>query len=110
MGAWIEMSPLSSGSEGTWAFLGESPLLIDSLNAPLLPLASLLYLMTVLATLGGKLRSISFSSLLISEAILLATLSWRDSWGIALLLIVGILPTYLNCAHHAGNRDYLVCI
>lgn len=79
-----------------WSFLGKSPLVIDSLNVPLLPLAALLYLITVLATLGGKLKSISFSSLLVSESLLLATLGWRSPWGLVLLLILGIAPTLLE--------------
>ena len=58
---------------------------IDELNAPLLPLAALLYLMTVLSTLRTKMNRFSFSATLVSESILLGILSCRHPLAIILL-------------------------
>ena len=73
-------------------YLGPEFLVIDALNAPLLPMAALLYLLTMTATAPTKIRRFSFSAALISEAILLSTLSCRDGWGLIVLLAVGTLP------------------
>ena len=63
---------------------------IDQLSAPLLPLSLLLlYLMTILSTLRTKLGRFSFGLTLISEAIVLATLSCHSPWVIILLLSPG---------------------
>lgn len=67
---------------------------IDELNAPLLPLAALLCFLTVLATLSTKANRFSFSSLLASEGILIATLSSRHAWMIIPLLIAATLPVW----------------
>lgn len=75
---------------------GPDTLVIDELSAPLIPLASLMYLLTGLATLRTKVHRISFSGLLISEAILLATLSCKDPWGIIGLLALGTIPPFLE--------------
>ncbi|MCA9004907.1 MAG: oxidoreductase [Planctomycetaceae bacterium] len=69
---------------------------IDELSAPLLPLAALLYLLTVLSTLKTKGHRFSFSSTLLSEAILFATLSSREPWVIICLLSVATIPPYLE--------------
>ncbi len=60
--------------------------MIDELSAPLLPLAALLYLLTVVSTLRTKVRRFPFTWTLFSEAILLATLSCREPWGVIVLL------------------------
>lgn len=69
---------------------------IDGLSAPLLPLAALLCFLIVLATPGAKIREISFPGLLISEAILLATLSCREPWGMIAMLAAGVVPPWLE--------------
>lgn len=77
-------------------FLGPDTLVIDELSAPLIPLAALLYLLTGLATLRTKVQRISFSHMLISESILLATLSCKDAWGIIGLLTLATIPPFLE--------------
>ncbi len=68
-------------------------IVIDELSAPLLPLASLLYLLTTIATLRTKVRRFSFPAMLLAEAIVLATLSCRSPRGVVTLLALGtILP------------------
>ncbi|TWT69430.1 proton-conducting transporter transmembrane domain-containing protein [Crateriforma conspicua] len=69
---------------------------IDELNAPLLPLAALLCLLTALSTLRTKANRFSFNAMLASEAILMATLSCRNAWGIVGLLIAAVVPVWLE--------------
>jgi NADH-quinone oxidoreductase subunit M len=71
-------------------------LVVDELNAPLLPLAALLFLLTMLATLRTKVRRFSFSRTLLSEAIVLATLACKQPWAIAALLAAGTIPPWLE--------------
>ncbi|MBI1348140.1 oxidoreductase [bacterium] len=79
--------------------LGPDTLVIDELSAPLIPLSALLYLLTGLSTLRTKVHRVSFSGLLVSESILLATLSCKDPWGIIVLLILGTIPPFLELQH-----------
>lgn len=69
---------------------------IDELNAPLLPLAALLYLLTVLSTVRTKVHRFPFASTLFSEAVLLATLSCRQPLAIIVLSIIAIIPPWLE--------------
>jgi NADH-quinone oxidoreductase subunit M len=99
--AWIESIARGGGNfydpldPAVW--LGRAPLLeIDSLSAPLLPLVSLLYLLTMLATLRTMSSKFSASNILISAALLLATLACKQPWIIALLMAAGTLPPALE--------------
>jgi len=65
---------------------------IDGVNAPLLPLISLLGLATVAVTLRSKIQRISISRLLLLEALLLVTVSAREPWVLILLLAVTAVP------------------
>jgi NADH-quinone oxidoreductase subunit M len=69
---------------------------IDELSAPLLPLAALVYLMTVLSTLRTKVNRFSFGWTLASEAILLATLSCREPWMLIVLLTAATIPPWIE--------------
>ena len=69
---------------------------VDELSAPLLPLGALLYFATVLTTLRTKVNRFSFEWTLFSESVLLATLGCRDPWIIILLLIVGVIPPWIE--------------
>ena len=69
---------------------------IDELNAPLLPLASLLYLMMILSTLKTKLGRLSMGWMLFSEGILIATLSCRDPWIIITLMAIATVPPWIE--------------
>jgi len=78
-----------------------TPLLaIDALSAPLLPLYALIYLLTVLATMGTKVRRLPFTWLLVSEAILLATFSALHPWLIVALLAAGVIPPWADLVAH----------
>jgi len=69
-------------------------LVLDELSAPLVPLVALLYLLTILATLSTKIRRFSFTSALLSEAIVLATFtaSADEPWLVIGLLALGTVP------------------
>ncbi len=94
VGEWIGFGAIPMfEAPPDWRFFPNDTFAADELSAPLLPLAALLYLMTVMATLRTKVSRFSFRGTLISEAILLATLSCRDPWIlIALLSLATILP------------------
>jgi NADH-quinone oxidoreductase subunit M len=74
---------------------GHDWIVVDELSAPLLPLVSLVFLLTALATLRTKVRRFSFAMALFSEAIVLATLTCREPWGLAVLATAAALPPYL---------------
>lgn len=69
---------------------------IDELSAPLLPLGALLYLTTVMTTLQTKVMRFSFGWTLLSEAVLLATLSCRSPWLIIALVAIANIPPWLE--------------
>lgn len=113
-GAWLDFEFLHSlKSEETLSlaarWLGRDIFVIDSLSAPLLPLVALLYFLTNLATLRTKVRRFSFAWTLFSEALLLATFSCQEPWGIVALLTVGTLPPYFELrARGKSARVYVL--
>lgn len=97
VGAWIDFSfgetPLPGAklvAMPSWLF--PNVLAIDELNAPLLPLVALVYLLTTVATLRTKMRRFSFAWTLVAESIALATLACELPWGIIALLALGTAP------------------
>lgn len=82
--------------------LGPEAIVIDELSAPLIPLAALLYLVVVGATLRTKAQRFPFAWTLVSEAILLATLSCRAPWGIVALLAAQVIPPAIEL-HQRGR-------
>ncbi len=80
---------------------------IDELSAPLLPLAALIYLMTALSTLSAKIHRFSFGWMLISESLLLATLSCREPWVIITLLSLATIPPWIEIrSRNRSTRVY----
>ena len=81
-GAWIDFATLHTfEAHDRWdllALLGaEKVLVIDELNAPLLPLTALLCFLTTLMTLRTKMERFPFMWTLISESLVLAILACR---------------------------------
>jgi NADH-quinone oxidoreductase subunit M len=76
--------------------VGDDGFAIDSVNAPLLPLAALLNLATAMSTLRTKVRRFSFSGMLLTEAILLATFGCQNPGALIVLLAAGPVPRYLE--------------
>jgi NADH-quinone oxidoreductase subunit M len=111
--AWLELVWFGPQIAPYWSPLarvfGFELLAIDQLSAPLLPLAALLFLLTAVATLRTKVRRFSFAWMLVSEAIVLATLACRTPWGVIALLAVGTLPPYFELrARRKPTRVYVV--
>jgi NADH-quinone oxidoreductase subunit M len=104
--AWANLALLDNVDtpRNPWSLWGDTVFAIDGLNAPLLPLVSLLYLLTALATLGAKVRRFSFPSMLISEAILLATLSCKQPWFLIALLAAGTVPPFVELSSNGRPR------
>lgn len=91
---WLHVREAHDHWDVLEALTGRDLLVLDQLSAPLLPLAALLYLLTSLATLRTKIRRFSFAWALVSEAIVLATLSCKEPWGVIALLVIGTVPMY----------------
>jgi len=101
VGAWLDFSSMHAFEahdhwDVTSSLLGPDAVLVDELSAPLLPLASLLYLLTVVSTLRTKVRRFPFAWTMFSEAILMATLSCRQPWGVIVLLALQAIPPYFE--------------
>jgi len=101
VGAWIDFDNMHTfEAHDHWdlvsSWLGDDAVVIDELSAPLLPLASLLYLLTVISTLRTKVRRFPFGWIIFSEAVLMATLSCREPWGVISLLALQALPPFFE--------------
>ena len=99
--AWIDFAYLHTfEAHDHWDFfsslVGFDLLVIDELNAPLLPLVALMHLLTMLATLRSKVGRFSFARALLTQSITLATFSCRSEWPLVLLLSLGTLPMYFE--------------
>ncbi len=114
VGEWIDFASLHTfEAHDHWDLIQfvfhRDVFVIDELSAPLLPLAALLYLTTVMTTLRTKVNRFSFSWTLFSEAILLATLACRHPWMIILLLAIAVVPPWLELRQRRQNtRVFLV--
>lgn len=76
--------------------VGRELLVIDRVSAPLLPLASWLYFLTILATERTKAPRFSFAGTLLSLAVTMATFSCKEPWALAVLLSLGTLQPILE--------------
>jgi NADH-quinone oxidoreductase subunit M len=64
-------------------------------------------LLTAVATPRTKVRRFSFAWTLVSEAILLATFSCKEPWGVIALLAAGTVPPYFELrARHKPTRVF----
>jgi NADH-quinone oxidoreductase subunit M len=88
-GVAVVVDPLSR-------WLGWPLLALDALNSLLLPYAALLFLLLLIAAPRVKTKQFSLARTLVSEAIVLATLSCHNPSLLAMLLIGGMLPTWLE--------------
>ena len=99
LGEWLDFDFIGAAeSDDHWHLMtrlvGRELFEIDGLSAPLIPLAALLYFLTILATLRTKVQRFSFSWTLVSEALVLALFSCREPWGVIALLAAGTIPPY----------------
>lgn len=112
-GEWIDFGTLGTfEAHDHWDVLQsifhQDVFVIDELSAPLLPLASLLYLTTVMTTLRTKVNRFSFGWTLFSESVLLATLACRHPWVIILLLALAAVPPWLELRQRNQNTRVFV--
>jgi NADH-quinone oxidoreductase subunit M len=94
--AWIDFARLGHFADGegfrVLAMIAPGAFAIDGLNVVLLPMVSLLFLVTVVGTSRTKIRRFSFARMLILEGLLLATLCARSPWVLIVLLGLSTLP------------------
>ena len=100
-GIWLDLVLLHAReADDHWHFLSRlfdrDVLVIDQLSAPLLFLVALLCFLTALSTLRTKIKRFSFAWMLVSESLLLATLSCQEPWGIIALLAIATIPPWLE--------------
>lgn len=114
VGEWLDFSTIGTFEAHDhwdlirWIFHRDI-FVVDELSAPLLPLAALLYLMTTLSTLRTKLGRFSFAFTLLSEAIVLATLSCHSPWILIALLSLATVPVWLELRRRgASTRIFTV--
>lgn len=113
-GEWIDFGLLETfEAHDHWDMIEfifhQDVFVIDELSAPLLPLAALVYLMTLLSTLRTKISRFSFGWALASEAILLATLSCRESWMLIVLMALATIPPLIELrARKRCTRVYTI--
>lgn len=101
LGEWVDFAGLGKfEAHDHWdliAYLFHTDVfVIDELSAPLLPLGALIYLVIVLSTVRTKASRFSFSWTMFSESVLLATLSCRASWVLIGLLIIAVIPPWME--------------
>lgn len=95
--AWVGLllhEPLPDGV--SVAACGRQLLAVDRLSAPLLPLAALLHLLTVLTTARVKMNRMSFTGHMAGAAIRLATFACTDPWPLIVLMTLSTVPPYLE--------------
>lgn len=100
LGAWLDFAARDidapAPTDLAAQVLGSGVFAIDALSAPLLPLASLLYFLTVLSALQTRPGRVSYIGLLVSQSVLLTTLACQMPWVIVVMLTVGALLPWLE--------------
>lgn len=97
--AWFDFERLRAvEAHDRWDVLhylfGRDLLAMDEFSAPLLTLVSLLGFLTVLGTLRTKVQRVSFSSLLLGQALAQATFSAKEPWVLIGLMLAALLPPW----------------
>lgn len=105
VGGWVHLAYMhhSSPNSDSHSLWDGTLIGVDDLNAPLLPLVALLFFLTVLATIGVKVQRVSFTSMLFSEALVLATLACRQPWALIAMLFAGAIPPMVELNHNARS-------
>lgn len=95
LAAWLDFAT-SQSTAAAFSLFGMTGLVIDDLSAPLLSLAALQFLLTVLSTLKTKVGRFSFSSALFLEGVTLALLGSQSAPGVLLFLLLATIPPWLD--------------
>jgi NADH-quinone oxidoreductase subunit M len=89
--------------------LGNRPLYLDQLGAPLVPAVALLHFLTALATARTKMRRYSLSWSLAGETIRLATFTGNDPWLLIGLLTASVVTPYFELVNRRSpTRVYVL--
>ena len=101
IGEWLDFWTLESFSAHDRGSLflrlfGREPFVVDELSAPLLPMAALLFTLTIAVTMRSKVSRVSFGLTMLAEAIILATLSCKEPVVLVGLLVLGLIPPWLE--------------
>ncbi len=112
-GEWLDFATLHSfEAHDHWDFIvklfGKDFFVIDELSAPLLPLSALLYLAIVLSTLRTKVSRFPFGWTLVSEALLISTLSCKSPWGIIIFLSLATIPPWIELKKRGKTTNVYV--
>lgn len=87
--------------------LGPDSILMDEINAPLLPLAALLYFLVTLATVRTKVQRFPFAWNMVSLSLLLALLACVNPWAIAVLAVLQVIPRLIELhLRHRSTRVF----
>ncbi len=88
---------------------GRAYLMLDDLNAPLVPSIAVLHFLTALATSRAHMRRFSFAWSLAAESIRLATFSTKEPWLLIALLVISTLPPYIELSiRYRPRRVYVL--
>ncbi len=98
LAAWAAFSidPTAVPVSGLTLLIGRPVLMLDQLNAPLVPGIALLHFLTGLGTARTKMARFSISRLLLGAAIRIATFACVEPIDLCVLLMLGIIPPYLD--------------
>jgi NADH-quinone oxidoreductase subunit M len=106
LGFYLGVAPAASAQP---YLFGRQLLGLDELNAPLVPVVSLLHFLTALATARTKMRRFSLSWSLAAEVIRVATFSCKDPWALIGLLAAGCVPPYVELVNRGRpTRVYVL--
>jgi NADH-quinone oxidoreductase subunit M len=110
--AWLDFQWLRASDAGDWWNLlpwqsAGRVFAIDGFSAPLLPLVSLVFVLTCIATVRSKMARFSFARGLLLESIVLATVACNVPWVIVALLSIGtLLPAIELSQRRTSLRAY----
>ncbi len=113
IGAWVDFQFLKTfEAHDYWDLValifGKNELIVDELNAPLLPLCTLLGLLTLIATPATKAERFPLDLALITQVLTVAILACREPWGIVSLAVLQTLLPYIELRRRNKNsRLYL---
>lgn len=108
VGEWLDLSVMGTFSahdhwDAVYWIFHRDIFVIDGLSAPLLPLSALLYMMTIVSTMRTKQGRFSFGLTLLSESIVLATLSCHSPWIIIALLSLAAVPPWIELRRRGAS-------
>jgi len=95
-GYYAGLTPVNGGTGSVFDFFGRRVLAVDELNAPLVPLAALLHVLTALSTARTKVVRFSFAWTLAGESLTLAGFACIDPWSLVILFSLALVSPFLE--------------